>query len=66
MKCSNIILQKYYAFKSRITGNYGFIAKFNTLVLIRKLNKIQPDIVHLHNIHDHTVSLNMLFWYLKK
>lgn len=66
VKCSNIVLQKFYALKSRITGKYGFVSDINTLLLIRHLKKEKPDIIHLHNVHDHTVNLIPLFKYISK
>ena len=42
---------KIEALKSRIFGNYGFNSKTLTEKLIAKLDEIQPDIVHLHNLH---------------
>ena len=37
-----------------------------TWCLIRYMERIKPDIVHLHNIHGHYLNYNMLFRYLKK
>ncbi len=39
---------------------------FDTLNLIRRLNKIKPDVIHLHNLHNETVNLPMLFSYIKR
>lgn len=58
--------KKIQALKSRIFGNYGFNSHLATKRLIQHLDKIQPDIVHLHNIHGHDCDLTMLFRYLKK
>ena len=44
--------------------NYGSVR--GTLQLIRKLKAYQPDIVHLHNLHNYTINLPLLFSYLKK
>lgn len=61
---------KYYkkaqALKSRILGNGGFNSYIATRRLLRHLESIQPDIVHIHNIHGHDCHLGMLFRYLKK
>lgn len=56
---------KLQALKSRIFGNYGFQSKAATKQLISELDRIEPDIVHLHNLHGHNVHLGMLFSYLK-
>lgn len=56
---------KVQALKTRITGSYGFTANRATKRLISHLERIQPDIVHLHNLHSHNCNLEMLFSYLK-
>ncbi len=53
------------ALKSRIFGNYGFQSKKATKRLISEIERISPDIIHLHNLHSHNVNLEMLFEYLK-
>ncbi len=57
---------KLEAIKSRIFGNYGFNSKKLTERLISKLDEIEPDIVHLHNLHGHGCNLEMLFNYFKE
>ena len=54
------------ALKSRVFGNYGFNSKITTHKMIAELERIQPDIVHLHNIHGHDCDLETLFTYFKK
>ena len=57
---------KLEALKSRLFGNYGFNSKALTKKLILKLDEIEPDIVHLHNLHGHNCNLEMLFTYFKE
>lgn len=57
---------KMQALKTRILGNYGFNSELITRKLIYHLKKIQPDIVHLHNMHSHNANLPILFKYFKK
>lgn len=57
---------KLEALKSRIFGNYGFNSKKLTGRLIAKLDEIEPDIVHLHNLHGHGCNLEMLFNYFRE
>jgi len=65
IRCSNHRYLKLQALKSRIVGNYGFNSKKATRKIIIELERIQPDIVHLHNIHGHDCDLEMLFTYFK-
>ena len=57
---------KWNAGISRVMGNWGFTSAAATKRLIAELNKIRPDIVHLHNLHAHNVHLGLMFSYLKK
>lgn len=64
--CADKKYIKIQALKSRILGNYGFNSGKATRKIITELEKIQPDIVHLHNIHGHDCDLSALFTYFKK
>lgn len=66
IQCSNDRYIKFQALKSRTIGNYGFNSQKATKVIIQNLDKIKPDIVHIHNIHGHDCNLDMLFSYFKK
>lgn len=56
---------KLCALESRIVGNYGFDAFAASRRLVSKLKEIDPDIVHLHNLHGHNCNLEILFAYLR-
>ncbi len=64
--CSHDRYLKLQALKSRILGNYGFNSSKATRKMISELDRLRPDIVHLHNIHGHDCNLEMLFQYFKK
>lgn len=51
---------------SRLTDRAGFYSKRDTAKLLRKLDEIDPDIVHLHNIHGYWINIEMLFGWLAK
>ena len=56
-----------YAFHniaSRITGWEGYFSYFATRRLIRFIERYNPDVVHLRNIHGHYLNLPLLFRYL--
>ena len=42
----------------------GLFSSNDTRKLIKKIKEIKPDIVHLHNIHDHWLNYKLLFEYL--
>ena len=66
IKYSNEKAVKFQTLVSRIFGNYGFESKCITEKLIKELEKIKPDIIHIHNIHSHNCNLKILFSYIRK
>lgn len=53
-----------HAFIARIGFN-GHGSYFVTKKIVRKLKKINPDVIHLHNVHGYYLNLKVLFKYLK-
>lgn len=66
IRYSNAAYKKLQALKSRIFGNFGFQSPLATLRLMAHLWRLQPDVVHIHNIHSHDCHLGMLLRWLKK
>lgn len=66
IKYGNFAYEKIQSLKSRVLGNYGFNSILATQYLIKKLDEIKPDIVHVHNIHGHDCHFEILFHYLRK
>lgn len=64
--CSTSNYTLMQAVQSRMIGNYGFQSKRETKRMIRELERLHPDIVHLHNIHGHDCNLSILFSYFKE
>lgn len=56
----------FHALYSRLTGKTGFASKRATKKLLKKLDIIKPDIVHLHNVHGYYINIELLFNYLKE
>lgn len=54
---------EHYA-EGKFLDNEGLASRRATKRLLRKMDEIMPDIVHLHNIHDHYLNYPMLFRYL--
>lgn len=51
---------------SRLFDMEGKGSYFSTRRLIKKIKKINPDIIHLHNIHGYYINNKLLFKYLKE
>lgn len=49
---------------ARLTDRAGFYSKADTRRLLALLDEIDPDVVHLHNVHGYWVNLEMLFGWL--
>jgi glycosyltransferase involved in cell wall biosynthesis len=49
---------------SQLTGLEGYFSIFATRRLIKFIDKYNPDVVHLRNLHGHYINLPMLFKYL--
>lgn len=67
----DIVLCNFVAWRlnrelARYTGYNGCFAVITTLRLLSKLNKIDPDILHFHNLHNSYINLPLLFRYVKK
>ena len=52
--------------EQRVRDNEGLCSRCETKSLIRQIERIKPDIVQLHNIHDHYLNYRLLFEYLNK
>ncbi|MCQ2059542.1 MAG: glycosyltransferase [Bacteroidaceae bacterium] len=54
---------EHYA-ENLFLDNEGLASRLSTKRLLKEIDKIKPDVVHLHNIHDHWLNYKMLFEYL--
>lgn len=58
---------KYFHFaEQRIFDNEGLCSRSATKKLIRQIKEIKPDVIQLHNIHDHYLNYKILFEYLNQ
>lgn len=55
-----------HALQTRLFDNHGFCSTRATQLALKVLDDLQPDIVHLHNIHGYYLNVELLFSYLKK
>jgi glycosyltransferase involved in cell wall biosynthesis len=49
---------------TRLFDRHGLGSKRATKQLIEKIKKIEPDIIHLHNIHGYYLNIQVLFEFL--
>ena len=63
-RCSSRMGVNLHAALSRLTDRVGFYSKRETARLLERLDAINPDVVHLHNIHGYYVNFELLFGWL--
>lgn len=63
---SGIVEKSVHTWLARITGKTGGFSSLATWRLLRRLDKMKPDLIHLHNLHGWFLNLPMLFGYIKK
>ena len=62
---SKFDVYEHYAM-NKLFDREGWASKTGTRKLVQQIEKIKPDIIQLHNIHDHYLNYPMLFKYLAK
>lgn len=55
----------YHVFLTTVFDLHGHGSYFKTKKIVRELKKLNPDIIHLHNIHGYYINYKVLFNYLK-
>lgn len=48
------------------TGKQGHLNIIGTMLMIRKIQKLRPKVIHLHNLYSNFLNMKMLFNYIKK
>ncbi len=66
IKIGSVLDHKLHAFAWRLWHNQGFNSVIPTKALCKKLSKIKPDIVHLHNLHSNYINLPILLDFLSQ
>ena len=64
IKIENKLTFLLHAFIARFGFN-GHGSYFATKRMVKKLKKINPDVIHMHNVHGYYLNLKVFFNYLK-
>lgn len=51
---------------TRVFDKHGFASKRATRDFICQVEQLDPDVIHLHNIHGYYINIELLFDYLKQ
>lgn len=65
IKIGNRWDQVLHGLLTRVCDRHGFGSRAATFRLIREIENIDPDIIHLHNIHGYYLNIRELFNYLR-
>ena len=57
---------KMHGLQTRLLDRHGLGSKRSTSEFIQQIDKIKPEVIHLHNIHGYYINIEVLFHYLKK
>lgn len=55
-----------HVFQSRLFDNHGLASRNATEHFIEQIEKINPDVIHLHNIHGYYLNYSIFFDFLSK
>lgn len=62
----NVFDRKVHACLSRVFDEQGLFSNLPTIALLNYIQKIKPDVVHIHNYHSNYVNYRRLLSFLKK
>ncbi|MGK0379466.1 MAG: glycosyltransferase involved in cell wall biosynthesis [Patiriisocius sp.] len=55
-----------HVLQTRLFDTHGFGSKNATKLFLEEIEELNPDIIHLHNIHGYYLNIEVLFQYLEK
>ena len=55
----------FHLVETRLFDRHGLGSRWSTYLLIMKIKKINPDIIHLHHLHGYFINVKILFNFLK-
>lgn len=64
IQVSSSVVEKLHWVKSVLLDQHGLGSTRSTRAFLKEIDKIHPDIVHLHNIHGYFINYKILFKYL--
>ncbi|MBS4058272.1 MAG: glycosyltransferase [Bacteroidales bacterium] len=66
IQIGNVSDLKMHGLKTRLLDRHGFGSAKATKELVSTMEQLNPDLIHLHNIHGYYLHIRILFEYLKK
>lgn len=56
----------WHGVMTRLFDRHGLSSNYATKKFIRQIERIKPDVIHIHNIHGYFLNYKLLFDYLSK
>lgn len=56
----------WHGVETRLLDNHGLASRRTTRLFISRIKEINPDIIHLHNIHGYFINYPLLFRFLRE
>lgn len=57
---------RWHGVETRLLDNHGLASRRTTRQFISRIKEINPDIIHLHNIHGYFINYPLLFRFLRE
>lgn len=57
---------RWHGVETRLLDNHGLASRRTTRLFISRIKEINPDIIHLHNIHGYFINYPLLFRFLRE
>lgn len=57
---------RWHGVETRLLDNHGLASRRTTRQFISRIKEINPDIIHLHNIHGYFINYPLLFRFLQE
>lgn len=65
-KVDNFISRSWHALITRLFDMCGYGSVLDTLRFVNYIDRIKPEVIHLHTIHNYDLNIRVLFRYLKR
>jgi putative colanic acid biosynthesis glycosyltransferase len=66
IKIGGILDQSLHLIRTRLFDRHCFSSSGATRTLIKRIENIEPDVIHLHNLHGYYLNIAILFSFLKE
>lgn len=66
IKIGNRLDNYFHVAQTRLFDRHGLGSYWATKKFIKQVDELNPDIIHLHNIHGYYINIKILFDYLKE